>query len=236
MPMPTSPLARLGAFRTELHACYTCRADALVELGDALLCPPTFSPLPHPRLGAAPPEPGTGPPARLGQRLRRPSPRPHPGRAAARSAGRDPARSRPAGVRGGCDHLAALRRRMLPRARLLLPSLAPLRRPADHRRLGLPVDHPAGLRPRLLDRPGRRGAAAPLGRHRTDRRRAGPGAAWPAGRGRPRAAVRLGRRVRLRPVIPRPGGPARGGAGAAAILPLLLRRPAPTPPRPPTPA
>jgi hypothetical protein len=38
MPMPTSPLARLGAFRTELHACYTCRADALFELGDALLC------------------------------------------------------------------------------------------------------------------------------------------------------------------------------------------------------
>jgi hypothetical protein len=47
MPMPTSPLARLGAFRTELHACYTCRADALFELGDALLCTQTFSALPH---------------------------------------------------------------------------------------------------------------------------------------------------------------------------------------------
>jgi Transposase DDE domain len=47
MPMPTSPLARLGAFRTELHACYTCRADALFELGDALLCAQAFPSLPH---------------------------------------------------------------------------------------------------------------------------------------------------------------------------------------------
>jgi hypothetical protein len=37
------PLARLGAFRTELHACYTCRADALFELGDALLCAPAIT-------------------------------------------------------------------------------------------------------------------------------------------------------------------------------------------------
>jgi DDE superfamily endonuclease len=43
MPMPTSPLARLGAFRTELHACCTRRADALVELGDALLCAPAVT-------------------------------------------------------------------------------------------------------------------------------------------------------------------------------------------------
>ena len=47
MPMPTSPLARLGAFRTELHACCTRRADALFELGDALLCTQAFSSLPH---------------------------------------------------------------------------------------------------------------------------------------------------------------------------------------------
>jgi Transposase DDE domain len=47
MPMPTSPLVRLGAFRTELHACYTRRADALVELGDALLCAQAFPSLPH---------------------------------------------------------------------------------------------------------------------------------------------------------------------------------------------
>jgi hypothetical protein len=48
MPMPTFPLARLGAFRTELHACYTRRADALFELGDALLCAQApLASLPH---------------------------------------------------------------------------------------------------------------------------------------------------------------------------------------------
>jgi hypothetical protein len=48
MPMPTSPLARLGAFRTELHACFTRRADALLELGDALLgSQAPFPSLPH---------------------------------------------------------------------------------------------------------------------------------------------------------------------------------------------
>jgi hypothetical protein len=47
MPMPTFPLARLGAFRTELHACYTRRADALFELGDALLCAQMIPSLPH---------------------------------------------------------------------------------------------------------------------------------------------------------------------------------------------
>src|SRR5213592_450633 len=41
MPMPTSPLAQLGHFRAELHACFTRRADALFELGDALLCAPS---------------------------------------------------------------------------------------------------------------------------------------------------------------------------------------------------
>jgi DDE superfamily endonuclease len=40
MPMPTFPLGRLGQFRAELHACCTRRADALFELGDALLCAP----------------------------------------------------------------------------------------------------------------------------------------------------------------------------------------------------
>jgi hypothetical protein len=47
MPMPTFPLARLGGFRTELHACFTRRADALFELGDALLCAPAVPSLPH---------------------------------------------------------------------------------------------------------------------------------------------------------------------------------------------
>jgi hypothetical protein len=47
MPMPTFPLARLGEFRTELHACSTRRADALFELGDALLCAQAVPSLPH---------------------------------------------------------------------------------------------------------------------------------------------------------------------------------------------
>ena len=48
MPMPTFPLVRLGQYRAELDACFTRRADALFELGDALLCPPTSVPsLPH---------------------------------------------------------------------------------------------------------------------------------------------------------------------------------------------
>ena len=47
MPMPTFPLVRLGAFRTELHACFTRRADALFELGDALLCAQAVASLPH---------------------------------------------------------------------------------------------------------------------------------------------------------------------------------------------
>jgi hypothetical protein len=33
-------LVRLGGFRAELYACFPRRADALVELGDALLCAP----------------------------------------------------------------------------------------------------------------------------------------------------------------------------------------------------
>src|SRR4030095_15865482 len=45
--MPPSPLAQLGQFRSELHACFPCRADALFELGDALLCAEAFSSLPH---------------------------------------------------------------------------------------------------------------------------------------------------------------------------------------------
>src|ERR671936_2157555 len=47
MPMPTFPPGRLGQFRAELHACFTRRADALFELGDALLCAPAVPSLPH---------------------------------------------------------------------------------------------------------------------------------------------------------------------------------------------
>jgi hypothetical protein len=41
------PLVRLGTFRAELHACFPRRADALFELGDALLCTPAVPSLLH---------------------------------------------------------------------------------------------------------------------------------------------------------------------------------------------
>ena len=47
MAEPTSPLERLRAFRAELHACFPRRADALFELGDALLCAQAVPSLPH---------------------------------------------------------------------------------------------------------------------------------------------------------------------------------------------
>jgi hypothetical protein len=47
MAEPTSPVEQLRAFRAELHACCTRRADALFELGDALLCADGFPSLPH---------------------------------------------------------------------------------------------------------------------------------------------------------------------------------------------
>jgi hypothetical protein len=43
----TSPLERLRIFRAELHACCTHRADALFELGDALLCADPVPSLAH---------------------------------------------------------------------------------------------------------------------------------------------------------------------------------------------
>jgi hypothetical protein len=47
MPTPTSPIARLQTFRAQLHACCFRRADALFELGDALLCAQAVPSLPH---------------------------------------------------------------------------------------------------------------------------------------------------------------------------------------------
>ena len=47
MAEPTSPVEQLRAFRAELHACFARRADALFELGDALLCAEALPSLPH---------------------------------------------------------------------------------------------------------------------------------------------------------------------------------------------
>ena len=45
--MPAHDLARLRAFRTALHDCFERRADALFELGDALLASDAITSLPH---------------------------------------------------------------------------------------------------------------------------------------------------------------------------------------------
>jgi len=45
--MPVHDLAYLRSFRTALHACFEHRADALFELGDALLASDTVTSLPH---------------------------------------------------------------------------------------------------------------------------------------------------------------------------------------------
>jgi hypothetical protein len=47
MLMPASPLVRLELFRSELHACFARRADALFALGDALLCAQAVPSLPY---------------------------------------------------------------------------------------------------------------------------------------------------------------------------------------------
>src|ERR671919_2115119 len=47
MPTPPSPLVRVAALRPELPACFTRRADALFDLGDALLCAQAIPALPH---------------------------------------------------------------------------------------------------------------------------------------------------------------------------------------------
>jgi hypothetical protein len=47
MAEPPFPVEQLRTFRAELHACCTRRADALLELGDALLCAPAIASLAH---------------------------------------------------------------------------------------------------------------------------------------------------------------------------------------------
>src|SRR4051795_7344250 len=51
--MPAHDLASLRTFRTDLHGCFQRRADALLELVDALLAAETVTSLPHLSLQAA---------------------------------------------------------------------------------------------------------------------------------------------------------------------------------------
>jgi hypothetical protein len=47
MAEPTSLFCELRAFRAELYACLTRRADALLELADARLCAPAIPSVAH---------------------------------------------------------------------------------------------------------------------------------------------------------------------------------------------
>src|SRR4051794_26697394 len=139
---------RLRCFREEAFGCLGRRRDALFELVDGLLAAGSMPSLPHLSL----------PPVhRRGW-----------GRVyAALAVGEVDAdrlatvlaaqalRVAQPGVRGGRQHLAALRRRVLAGPRLLLLADPALGRPADRGRLVLLLDRPARLRPRLLDRTGR---------------------------------------------------------------------------------
>ena len=220
MPMPTSPLARLGGFRTELHACFPRRADALFELGDALLCAEAFPSLPHLSLEPAHRR-GWG------------------SVYAALARGRideDRLRDLLVGCLPDADPLVfAVDVTTWPRCDAeCSPERGYYYHPSRHS-AGQPII--AGwafqwIAQLSFDRdswtaPGGCPPPAPVGGHRPDRRRADPCAVWPAARRPGRAAVRLRRRLSTScSAHPGSGQGAGGGAGAAALRSLLLRRPA----------
>jgi hypothetical protein len=218
MPMPPSPLARLGAFRSELHGSFTRRADVLFELGDALLCSQTpLLSLPH--LGLEP----------------------------THRRGWGSAYAALASGRIATERLRDLLVSHLPPADPLVFAVdvttwprcdaecSPERGYYYHPRATRPASRsspagptngsPSSASTVTPGPPGRRGPAAPLGRHRPAGRLSGPGAAWAAARRGAGAAGRLRRRLRLRPAHLGSGRGSRGRAGAAARRPLLLRRP-----------
>ena len=185
------PLVRLGAFRTELHACFTRRADALFELGDALLCAGRSPSLPHLSL-----EP-------------------------VHRRGWGSTYAALAGGRIDAERLRDLLASSLPPADPLVyavdvstwprcdaeasPSAATTTirratRPASRSSPAGPTSGwPSSASPATAGPPRWTCAGAPDGRHRPDRRRADPRAARPPARRRARAAVRVRRRLRLRP-------------------------------------
>ena len=157
-----------AAFRRSFYECLHRRSDALFELTDAILT------CGRRRSFSRSPEPPSIASARMGQPLRRLGPRTDRRRSPA-GAARPPSarRERNARLRRGHERVAPMRRGVQPRARLLLPSFAPLGGAAHRRRMGLPVRRTAQLRPRELDRPRGRGARPPRARRQRGRRRAG---------------------------------------------------------------
>jgi DDE superfamily endonuclease len=218
-------LARLQAFRAGLHACCTRRADALVDLADALLSVP-------------------GPLWSLPQLSLEPAHRRGWGSTyAALASGRiDAERLREllAGCLQAADPLVfAVDVTTWPRCDAeCSPERGYYYHPSRHS-AGQPII--AGWAFQWVAQvsfardswtaPGGRGQAAPGRRHRPASGPPGPCAAWTAAFKRAGAMVRVRRRLRLRPTHPRPGRRWRGGAGAAAVGPLLVRRPATTPAR-----
>src|ERR671912_2756332 len=106
---------------------------------------------------AGPPEPRTLPQPWVGQPLRgtaaRTDRRRCPAEAAHSSSACRQRRRRSTGLRRRRERVAPMRRGEQPRARLLLPPLAPLGRSAHRRRVGLPVHRSARLCPRELAAP-----------------------------------------------------------------------------------
>ena len=159
------------------------------------------------------PEPRSVASSRLGQPLRRVGPRANRRRSSA-GAARPPSacwkRSNNARLRRGRERVASLRRRVQPRARLLLPSFSPLGRPAHRGRMGLPVHRTAQLRARELDRPHGRGARPSRAGRQRGGRRAGQSVSAPVARGgEGRSPVRLRRWLRSRQAAAGAGGDAR---------------------------
>ena len=125
--------AALAGFRDALYGCLAGWGDALFELCDATLC--AGAPI-----GSVP---ALSPRARVPAQPRQPVQGARPGVDRRRAAARRPRRASTGGLAGGVRgrrlDLAALRCRDEPRARLLLPPVAPLGGPADRGRLVVPV-------------------------------------------------------------------------------------------------
>ena len=221
----------LRAFRRSLYECFHRRRDALFELADAILTADGAAPSPaHLSLQASHRRGWGSLYAALdrgridAEALRKLLAR-HPLAGRRRGAPR---------LRRGHERVGSLRRGVQPRARLLLPSFSPLRRPAHRGRLGLPVRRTTELRARELDRSRGRGARPSRPRRQRGRRRAGE--VFPAAR---RSFSRKG--PPLPPVRLRCGLRSRQGAAGAGGRPVpdpppfargapLLRRPEPVRP------
>jgi len=125
---------------------------------------------------SGPPEPPSIAPSRMGQPLRctgsrtdrLQSPTQAPSPLSARRHRRGALR-----LRRLCERVGPLRCGVQPRARILLPSFSPLRRPAHRGGLGLPVHRTTGLRARELDRSRGRAATPTRPRRQRGRHRAG---------------------------------------------------------------